>query len=266
MIIYLDVYIVKNLFFNFLLLYLTSFLIRKKAKWYRLLLAALLGCVYAIVALYFKNIFHSTILKLGVGVLMLLITFGKREITYRMSTLFIIAYFVAGIIASLLHVQETIIMLFLAISACILFWLYHQINKKQEYYEMEAFFLGEEMELKAKLDTGNELRDSLFGEAVIVVSEEKAKKELNQELISIMKNERLKIPEQYQNRIKLISFQTIAEEGIKIGIRLDHVVIHLPDKNIENKAILILTNQKLKGYDALIGANLLENAYVCEEF
>ena len=39
-------------------------------------------------------------------------------------------------------------MLFLAISAWGLFWFYRQVEKKQECYEVEAYFLGEKMELK----------------------------------------------------------------------------------------------------------------------
>ena len=193
---------------------------------------------------------------------MLLIAFGKKEINYSICTLLIITYWIAGIIASILQVKGQIIMIAIACFSYILYFLYSKIEEKQKYYEIAVGFLGEEIPLKAKLDTGNELKDGLFGEPVIVISEEKAKDELSSELIRIMKNERLEIPHQYQNRIKLISFKTISGEDIKIGIKLDYVIISKEDKKIENKAIMILTEQKLNGYDTLIGSNLLEGAYV----
>lgn len=266
MIIYLDIYIFKNIFFNFLLLYLTSYLIRKKTKWYRVLLASLLGCGYAVLALYSENIFQSSILKIIIGAGMLTITFGKKQVMNLVSSFFILAYFVAGLIASLLNVHEQLILIIFAVSAVIVFWIYQREKEKNQYYDIQIYFLEKEIELKAKLDTGNELKDSLFGDAVIVANEEKMKKELSEEIILIMNNERLKIPEQYQKRIKLISFQTISEEGIKIGIKLDKVIINLPEKQLENRAILILSDKVIKKCDVLIGFNLLEGCFEYETF
>lgn len=261
MIIYVDIYFFKNVFFNFLLLYLTSFLIRKKTKWYRLILASLLGGIYAVLGLYLKNIFQSNILKIVIALLMLIITYGKKQILNIVSNFCILSYFIAGFIASILNVQNEIVLILFAISTFCLFIIYHKENKKQNYYEIEAVFLGNEINLKAKLDTGNELKDSLFGDAVIVVSEESIKGELNEEIICILRNERLEIPKKYQNKIKLITFQTIAEEGIKMGIKLDYVEIYDRNQKIKNQAVLILTDRKFNGYDALIGMNLLEGAY-----
>lgn len=261
MIIYLDLYFFKNVFFNFLLLYLTSFLIRKKTKWYRLLLASLLGGSYAIAAIYIESIFQSNILKIVISLLMLIITYGKKQILNTVSNFYILSYFIAGFIASILNIQNEIILILFAISTLCLFIFYHKENKRQNYYEVEACFLESEITLKAKLDTGNELKDSLFGDAVIVASEESIKNELSDDVIRILKNERLEIPKKYQNKIKLITFQTIVEEGIKIGIKLDSVEIYAQNQKIKNQAILILTDKKFNGYDALIGVNLLEGAY-----
>lgn len=264
MIIYLDIYFIKNIFFNFLLLYLTSFLIREKTKWYRLLFASILGGTYAITALYFEKVFRSNLLKILIALTMLLISYGKKQIVNNVSNFYVISYFVAGFIASILNIQNETILILFASFTIVLFVLYHKENKKQNYYEIEVSFLGNKINLKAKLDTGNELKDSLFGDAVIVVSEESIKSELNNEVIRILKNERLEIPKTYQNKIRLITFQTINEDGIKTGIKLDSVIIYTQKQKIENQAILILTDKKFNQYDALIGLNLLEGAYQCQ--
>lgn len=265
MIIYIDVYFFKNLIFNFLLLYLTKFLIRRKARWYRILLASLLGSVYAVLALYSEKIFESSLLKILMAVGMLMITFGKKQMMNTVTSFGVLVYLIAGIIASLLNVPEKIILLFFAISMLFLFWLYRRKKEESLCYEIHAYFMGREMDLMAKLDTGNELKDHLFGEAVIVANEEKIREELPEDLIAIMKNERLKIPAQYQNRMKLISFQTISGEGIKIGIKLDKIFLQMQGKAMENQAILVLSEQKIRNYDALIGPNLLEGCFEAEE-
>ena len=192
---------------------------------------------------------------------MLVVTFGRKQVMQMMSSFFVLAYFVAGFIASLLNINEQIILLFFSISMLCIFLIYQKENKKSLYYNVEIRILAKTLELKAKLDTGNELKDSLFGDAVIVVSEECVKEELGEEIICILKNEKIDIPQQYQSRIKLITFQTIAEEGIKIGIKLDQIIIRTENQILESRAILILTDRKLKSCDALIGVNLLEGAY-----
>ena len=157
---------------------------------------------------------------------MLAIVFGTKEIFIMLSSFFMLSYSTAGIIASILNVNTYLVMIIFAISMIIIFYLYKKNQSYNKYYEIYIKLLKNDIELLAMLDTGNQLRDSIFGDAVIVVSEEKIKNKIDDELIKILNNERLEIPEKYKNRIKLISFKTISEEGIKIGIKLDKVIIN----------------------------------------
>ena len=264
MVIYLDIYFLKNIIFNFLLIYLTSLIIRKKIKVHRAIISAILGGGYAIFALYSQEIFDSVFLKILVSIAMLAISFGIKEITNMLSSFFILAYSIAGIIASLLNINNQIVMLSFAVSMIIIFYLYKRNQIQNEYYEIKIEILQNEIDLIAKLDTGNELRDTIFGDAVIVVSEEKIKNILEEELIRILNNERLEIPDRYKNRIKLISFKTISGEGIKIGIKLDKIIIYKEGKGIKSKAIMILSERKFRNYDVLIGKSLLEGGFEYE--
>lgn len=265
MVIYVDVYFLKNIIFNFLLIYLTSLVIRKKFKIYKAIIASTIGGIYAIFALYSSNVFNSVILKLFVSISMLIITFGKKEVSIIFSSFFIITYSIAGIIASILNVSSQAILISFAILTVIIFYLYQKNQKYNEYYEVYLQVLGYEIELTAKLDTGNELRDSIFGDAVIVVSEEKVKNKFDKELLKILNNESLEISDKYKNRIKLISFKTISGNGIKIGIKLNKIIVSTETKQIENKAIMILSEKRFRNYDALIGNNLLEGGFEYED-
>jgi len=266
MIIYLDMFFLKNTIFNGLLLYLTSFLIRKKANIIKILIAAILGAVYATLALCNQFIYESVILKILVGMFMLIFAFGMKNIKEMLSSFFIVAYILAGVIGSLLNVSAQIMMLLFAISMLIIFSLYKKAEKNNDYYELHIELQEVDFDLIAKLDTGCNLSDSILGDAVIVVSEEKIKGKIESELIKILNNERLAIPDKYKNKIKLISFKTIAGEGIKIGIKLDKVLVYEENKKIETKAVMILTERSFKRYDALIGSNLLEGGYEYENF
>lgn len=264
MVIYIDIFFIKNLVFNGMLLYLTSLLIRKKTKMSRIVIASIIGALYSIWALYYKSIFDSSMLKICMSIIMLLISFGKKEIKEMLSSFFIASYGIAGIIASLLDINSQILMLLFAISMMLIFYIYKSNYKNRDYYELRLEIMENQIDLIAKLDTGNELSDAIFGDAVIVVSEEKIKNKIETELIKILNNERLEIPDKYKNRIKLISFTTISGEGIKIGIKLDKAIIYTENQKIENKAIMVLTESKLKKYDALIGRNLLEGGFKYE--
>lgn len=265
MIIYLDIYFLKNIIFNFLLIYLTSLIIRKKAKIYKIILASIVGGIYAILALYFQSIFNSTLLKIIISITMLIISFGIREITVNLSSFFTLAYLIAGVISSILKLNNQVIMISFAILMIIIFYEYRKNKKRKEYYEVNIEIIQNEIELIAKVDTGNELRDSIFGDAVIVVAEEKIKNKIDEELIKILNNERLEIPDRYKNKIKLISYKTISGEGIKIGIKLNKFIIYTETKKIENRATMILTERKFNGYDALIGNSLLEGGFENED-
>ena len=266
MIIYLDMFFLKNTIFNGMLLYLTSFFIRKKVNIIKILIAAILGATYATLALCNQFIYEFTLLKILISVFMLIISFGMKNIKEMLSSFFVIAYIVAGVIGSLQCVNSQIIMLIFAISMMIIFYLYKNNQKNNDYYDLHIELQESEFDLMAKLDTGCNLCDSILGDAVIVVSEEKIKNKIENELIKILNNERLQIPDKYKNKIRLISFKTISGEGIKIGIKLDKVIIYEENKKIETKAVMILTERNFKKYDALIGRNLLEGGYEYENY
>ncbi|MBO5141844.1 MAG: sigma-E processing peptidase SpoIIGA [Clostridia bacterium] len=264
MTIYLDIFFFKNVIFNFLLIYLTSTLIRRKVRMTKILLASIVGGIYAIASLCWAEIFNSIMLKIIISIVMLLITFGIKEIKAILSSFFSLSYITAGVIASLLKMDNQIVLLLFALSMIMIFYIYEKNKKYNEYYEVRVEFLKEELNMLAKLDTGNELRDTLFGYPVIVASEEKIKGKVDEELIKILNNERLEIPEIYKNKIKLISFKTISGEGIKTGIKVDKIIIYEGTKQIEGKAIMILSERDFKKYDLLIGKKVLEGGFYYE--
>lgn len=110
--------------------------------------------------------------------------------------------------------------------------IYHQIVERRNIYEVILTENGENIELKALLDTGNLLTDPVSGKPVSVVEEKEA---LRQWLI--------KYPQKY----KIIPYHSIGNEhGVLEGIVIDELIIEIKNKKkVEKNAIIALYNGKL---------------------
>ena len=76
-VIYVDVLFLMNFSADFMVLYLTKSLLRREAARKRLLLAALMGALYAVLATVFLRAWQPIALSaIGILALMVLITFG----------------------------------------------------------------------------------------------------------------------------------------------------------------------------------------------
>ena len=273
MIIYLDLFILKNLIFNILIIFLCGKFLNQKANIKRYFLAALFGTVYAFLVLLLKNqILISTFMKMLLTMIMILIAYSPGEIHKIFFTYFTFILTTSCIGGSLimLNVQKIFIIQFtMFIFVGTIIYVFVRIYNQQKVYESYNCKITiniDEIALKlnAFIDTGNTLKDSISGESVIFVSIIELEKNLPEKLIKILKSEVLEIDEKYYGRIKMIEYQTINKNtNVLIGIKVDNVVIETEKCTIKNeKIILAPTENKFKNYDALIGMNILEEGYV----
>ena len=119
------------------------------------------------------------------------------------------------------------------------------------------------------LDTGNQLREPITGDAVIVVEKERLYEILPGSILNNIdkiiggdwgENEELL---NYRTRFRMIPFKSIGKQnGILLGFRVDEVnVITDIDKIINQKVIVCIYNEVLtrtNTYSALIGLDMLE--------
>lgn len=273
MIVYLDLFIIKNLIFNMLIIFLSGKFLKQKTNIKRYFLAALVGAAYAYLIILKRTEFLvSNFVKTLVMLVMILIAYLPQKIYSIIFACFIFTLLTAciGGFLIMINIQKIFIIqfsvsFFIGIIIYLCAKIYNQHQKYESYKcKITIRIDKKEMNLNAFIDTGNVLKDSLSGESVIFVTMKELEKNLPEKLIKILKSEVLEIDEKYYGKIKMIEYQTINKSmNVLVGIKADNVVVETEKCTIKNEKIIVApTENKFKNCDALIGMNILEEGYV----
>lgn len=283
-IIYVDILICVNLFINyFILIAVTKFLFLKIHKW-RLFLGALLGAAYSLYILIPEPIWIiSLLIKLLMSVTIILVAFGFHKILELFKIVlcfFGINFGFSGVMFALwctlkpmgLIVKNGVVYFSLSpillisstvVSYLIIEFINKIVGKQQErelFYEIFVEIFSHTLKLKAKLDTGNTLKEPFSGIPVIVVKKEKIKHIIPENFLEIMNTFEI---ENYSNSlnllktIRLIPFKTIHGSGVLPAFKTDKIIIN--KQNLTKEGYLAVCSKDIleKNYDALIGIELI---------
>lgn len=283
MIVYADIVFIENLIINYVILYVTTLLKKIKVSYFRILLSAICGSVYAIVSIIVSD---NIISKIILSIVMILIIYPTKDIRKFLETLAIfylvsittggasiaISYLVNGykintvngativdfpILFSSIGLILGIILIKITINN-----VKSKITQKNIFYNIEVFIGNKRTKIKALLDTGNMLKDPISQKPVIVATKRSLKNVIPQEILEDIKNilggDRLGDIKPFENRIKVIPFKSLGNEhGMLIGIKSNKIIVD----NNEIKDVIIGIYEKefsrRKRYDALIGIDLL---------
>ena len=80
MTIYVDVVLIENLIMNYIILFATDIILKNKSKFWRLLLASLIGAIYTVIS-YISNlkIYSSMILKMILSIIIVYVAFNPQN-------------------------------------------------------------------------------------------------------------------------------------------------------------------------------------------
>lgn len=256
--IYLDLVFFINFMFDLLLLLTVKIVLKRKVKWYRVLLGSLVGA-FSIVFLFIKlNSITLFLLKVIISLLMIIITFGvKSKTDFLKNTLYL--YFVSIILGGFLyylnlefsydnvglvffHNGFSINFILLFILSPIILYLYIKQDRdlkvlKNYYYQVEVYYKDVKKEYRAYLDTGNKLYDPYSHKPVILLYD-----------LSFPKIEKpIYIP-----------YQTLEHGGLLECVRVDKLI--LDDGRIINKPLIAISKDclKIEGVDVLLHKDYLE--------
>ena len=283
MIVYADIVFIENLIINYVILYVTTLLKKIKVSYFRILLSAMCGSVYAVLSIIVSD---NIISKVILSIVMILIIYPTKDIRKILETLAIfylvsittggasiaIAYLVNGYKLNTVN-GATIVdfpILFSSIGLILGIILIKftinnvksKITKKNIFYDIEVLIGNKRTKIKALLDTGNMLKDPISQKPVIVATKRSLKNVIPQEILEDIKNilggDRLGDIKSFENRIKVIPFKSLGNEhGMLIGIKSNKIIVD----NNEIKDVIIGIYEKefsrRKRYDALIGIDLL---------
>lgn len=282
---YVEYIFAENFFIDFILLYITGNLIRKKIIFKRLFIASFIGAIYVILTFYFGKIFMTYfIVKFSVSLLMLVIAFDITNVISSIRLVlcfYIVTLVMVGIISSLYfftnnRLTVNIILLSMFMGFALLKYLFYEIKMKKEKFRLIRTVTVEinnkQKSLKAFIDTGNELADPMTGKPVIVVNIECLKdfleEDLSKAIVEFYKNKdknyiNIFLENNYKLKLRVIRYNTISDKGeLMICVVPDNLTILSNDKNIiKADAIIGIHPQKISqnnDYDALLFKKLLD--------
>ncbi len=169
MVVYIEYAFTWNFFLDALLLWLSLRACKRKIKWYLLLVAALIGGIFAIVfPLLSLPAFWTSLLKIATGMLLCLIAFGrikgkKAWGKYAMNCIFFFSFtfaFGGGIIAiSGENVSKGVILLFFALLTALSLFLIERLYRKRAVeghtYPCSVSYKQKRIRLLGFYDSGN---------------------------------------------------------------------------------------------------------------
>ena len=113
--IYIDLCLIINFFFDFLLLFGTSKILKRKVSLKRLLLGSFTASLTILTLFIRLNNFSLFILKLLLSILIILVTFGKNNLKENLSIIDFVGLFTTGNIKYHFWFMYTIIMIYMFI-------------------------------------------------------------------------------------------------------------------------------------------------------
>lgn len=281
MVIYADTIFIINFIVNYLLGLVTAKICAVYVKRYRIVLAAVFGAAYAVFAVTDgTKILSNLFIKIAVGAVMLLITFGNKKPLWRIALVFSAsAAGFAGIVMAIsmlggtdvmgggLFVTPTfeVLLLAFAISYIVFSLIFKRSGRSQmKISEVTASVGRREIKFKALQDTGNSLSDPMTGKPVIVADLGTVSQIFSERTRYFLTKERLMNPVELfeklntagrECRFHLVPYRAVGTDaGMLLAFTPDKIIID----GRENNSVIIAISPNVVSdggaYSALIGA------------
>lgn len=255
--IYLDLIMILNFTLDFILLLSVSLILKRNIKLTRIMLGAFIGGIS--ILLLFMNINSITLflLKVLISIVMILATFGYRNIKYTLINLLYL-YMSSIILGGFLYLLNlefsykhvgmifynnglSINFIFLIIFSPIILYIYIKQTKNlrynySNYYNIEIFIKQKKYKYTAYMDTGNVLIDKLTNKKVILIDKRKI-------LFNI-------------KEFRLIPYIGVDGSNMIKIIKIDKLIFD--NKEYSDVLLGIMDKISLDGVDVILNRKLLE--------
>ena len=287
MTVYLDIVLIENLLMNYIILFTTGYILKRKINHTRLILSSLLGGVYAILT-YINNmqIYTNIFMKITLSFAMVYLAykasnvklFFKEIIVFYLTsfifggTAFAMIYFIKpqnilvkdgayiGTYPLKIAVIGGIVGFILIV---ITFKIVKQkITKNDMYCEIEIYLKEKSKRIKAMIDTGNMLKDPITTEPVIVIEKDVLYDLIPYKILDNIEkitggdiNNEIYLDNEiveYISKFRVIPYTSIGKQnGLLLGIKANKVVTYIDsnEEEIVNDVIIGVYNYKLSKND-----------------
>lgn len=252
MIIYLDIIFFENMILDLIILIITGKIRKIKMNKIRIIIASLLGSIYAVLKII-KGIDFGVIEKVLIAVIMNIIAFYPQNVLNMLKTLAIfitVTFIIGGLNLALvesLGIKNINITILSGIMGSFLIRKIMKYNKekltsKDFIVNLEIKINNKIIKLKAFVDSGNQLKDPFTKESVVIIQKDKLDYE--------------KIINGGENRIRIIPYKSVgSDKSIMLGIKPDYIKINNIKK--ENVVLAFCDNKISKNYEALVSYDLI---------
>ena len=248
--VYVDLIILLNFYLDFLLLMTTSIVLKRNTSLKRIILGTFIGSISILFLFWSISSFSLFLVKLGIAILMVILTFGYKDLKYTINNLgyfYMISVILGGFLyylnlefsythIGLIFINKGISVnaIFLILISPIILYIYYKQSKKFKtnynlIYEITIGLKNKQiLKLKGFLDTGNKLFDPITNKPIILVQkgliqEEKEKIYFvpfhslgNNNLLKCFKPEYVEIEQKkYKNYLIGISDKKFSMEGVE---------------------------------------------------
>ncbi len=299
MTIYLDVVLIENLCMNYIILFATGYILKMKLNHIRLILSALLGGIYSIIAyMQILPIYSNTIMKIILSIVMVYIAYNPKNVkllTKQIVIFYLISFVFGGCSIALLYFvkpQEILIkdgvfigtyplkiallggIVGFTITVIAFKTVKYRINKNALFCEIEIFFGEKSARAKALIDTGNMLKDPITRMPVIVVEKDILYQIIPYKILDNLEkiiggDTKSEIYEEtnveYISKFRVIPFTSLGKQnGLLLGFKASKVITYIDANEEELKNVIIgIYDKKLSKkdkYNALLGLEILEGS------
>lgn len=301
-VIYLDQAFLINFIMDFFILWTSGKLGKLTIKLKRLFLGAFIGAGYVILLFFPPLSFVNTILcKILCSFFMIIIAFkfqGWRDLLKAILYFYLVSFVLGGAVLGCMHLFSNnplyietwngIVMskvdfkmawLFIAIFMAILLGLLgrsairRNIQQGSWLVEVKILMFKKEITCTALVDTGNQLKDPISKDPVMVIEYEQLVNILPVEIIDMLKKEQNPSLDSlatsfgcpfWETRLRLIPFASLGNQhGMLLGFKPDKLIIFDQEKKYSTEnAIVAIYNNRLcpqGSYKALIHTDMLTN-------
>lgn len=293
-VIYGDVYFVINFSMDFMALFLTGKIFHYHLRNFRLVFAASLGSLYALISLFFPG---------GQGlyaVLHILLALLICRVAYRWESVgsflkttgafYIISFLIGGGITALFNLINTFrfelystntenpmvsigndipasLVLILGVGICFFALIYGRLANRENavsFVDVTVLFQGKTVMFRALVDSGNLLCEPLSGLPVIVSDFTLFSDIFNHTVADIIKGNRIEKLEELSPEtmkvLRVIPVSSVGYNGVMIGFLPDKIIFRQGKYMKERKACITLEEQpgSYGGYQGIVPQILLK--------
>ena len=256
MTIYLDIVFLENTLMNYIILYATGFIQKRKMKNFKLIISSILGAGYAVIS-YLKiiPIYSTLFMKILLSVIMIYVAFNnqnKKQICKNLLLFYLTSFVIGGCALALLYLVSpqsvsfengvlvgTYPMKMTLIAGAVGFLIIQysfSMNKRQMKLkdllcDLEIMVNKQKVKMKGYIDSGNTLKDPISQKPVIIVENAVMEKIIDTKNL-IGGDENLKI--------RLIPFKSIGKQnGMLVGIKPNYVQIKQGENIVRTSNVIV---------------------------